>query len=84
MKTNVKNIKSWLVAIVIFVIIVPVIWVVVIRMEGEDPKIELALTSPALGLSQTISASIEDNKSGLRNAWMGLVRDDKAFVLLQD
>ena len=73
-----------MVTIVILVIIVPVIWVVVVRMEGEDPKVELTLTSPALGLSQTITASLEDNKSGLRNVWVGLVRGDKEFVLMEE
>jgi murein DD-endopeptidase MepM/ murein hydrolase activator NlpD len=72
------------VTIVILVIIVPVIWVVVIRMEGEDPKVELMLASSALGLSQTISASIEDNKSGLRSVWVGLVRGDKEIVLFEE
>ena len=83
MKTKGKYARSWLITVVVLVVIVPVIWMLIIRLEGEKPVIECKLASPALGLSQKLPVDVSDSKSGLRTIRVDLVRDGKEHVLLE-
>ena len=65
------------------IILVPVVWILVVRLEGEKPTVKMTLASPYFGLSQTLSVSFSDSKSGLRKVWIGLLRDGKESVLFQ-
>jgi len=82
-KTSPKSIKSWLITLVALGVVIPVVWVLVVRLEGEKPTVQFDLTSPWLGPSRTLSFSFSDPKSGLRSLWIGIVQDGKEIVLLQ-
>ncbi len=83
MKTKTKNIKSWSISIVIVSVAAAIVWVLMIRLEGEKPAVDIDLSSDFFGLSQELSFSVIDNKSGLRTVWIGLIKDGKELVLLE-
>ena len=81
MKAKRKNIKLWIIAIGCLVIILPVAWFLMIRLEGQPPTLELDLVAPYIGASQELSIAVSDKKSGLRRLWVGLLKDGKEVVL---
>ncbi len=83
LKTNKKNIKSRLIVLVCFIVILPVAWILVVRFEGEKPSITLELPSPSIGKTQELTLSVSDAKSGVRRIWIGLVKDGKEVVLFE-
>ena len=83
MKAKKKNIKSRLVILVCFIVILPVAWILVVKLEGEKPSITLELPSPSLGKTQELSLSVSDAKSGVRRIWIGIIKDGKEVDLLK-
>ncbi len=83
MRTQKKNIKSRLIILVCFIVILPVAWILVVRLEGEKPSITLELPSPSLGKTQELSLSVSDAKSGVRRIWIGLIKDGKEVDLFK-
>ena len=83
LKSNKKNIKSRLIVLVCFIVILPVAWILVVRLEGEKPSITLELPSPSIGKTQELTLSVSDAKSGVRRIWIGLVKDGKEVVLFE-
>lgn len=71
----------WLIVIGSLVIILPLAWFLSVRFEGEKPTLELDLLTAYLGVSQDLSISVFDKKSGLRRLWVGLLKDGKEVVL---
>ena len=59
MKKEKKHTKLWLILIAGLIILVPVAWFLIVRLEGEAPKVETNLLSPYLGRSQEISLSVQ-------------------------
>jgi murein DD-endopeptidase MepM/ murein hydrolase activator NlpD len=82
LKTIKKNFRIWVIAIGSLLIIVPIGWLLMVRMEGEKPRMNLDLLSAYLGGSQELTFSVSDAKSGLRRIWVGLLKDGKEAVLL--
>lgn len=83
MRTQKKNIKSRLIILVCIIVILPVAWILVVRLEGEKPSITLELPSPSLGKTQELSLSVSDAKSGVRRIWIGLIKDGKEVDLFK-
>jgi hypothetical protein len=83
LKTNKKSTKSRLIVLVCLIVILPVAWILVVRLEGEKPSITLELPSPFIGKTQELALSVSDAKSGVRRIWIGLVKDGKEVVLFE-
>lgn len=83
MKNKKKNIKSRLIVLVCFIVILPVAWILVVRLEGEKPSITVELPSPSMGKTQELTLSVSDARSGVRRIWIGLVKDGKEVVLFE-
>jgi len=83
LKNKIKNIKLWFISIVTVLVVAAIVSVLVIRLEGEKPAVDIDLPSDFFGLSQELSFSVTDNKSGLRTVWIGLIKDGKELVLLE-
>lgn len=81
MKAKTKNRKLWIIAIGCLIIILPVTWLLLVRLEGQQPTLELDLVSPYIGASQELTIAVSDTKSGLRRLWVGLLKDGKEVVL---
>jgi len=76
-----KHTKLWLFIIACLIIILPVAWFLMIRLEGKEPVVEVDLLSPYLGRTRELTISLSDAESGLRNLWVGLLKDGKEAVL---
>ncbi len=83
MKTKKKNMRSRLIVLVCFIVILPVAWILVVRFEGEKPSITLELPSASIGKTQELSLSVSDAKSGVRRIWIGLIKEGKEVVLFK-
>ncbi len=81
MQAKTKNIKLWIIAIGCLIFILPLAWLLQVRLEGQPPTLELDLVSPYIGASQEITIAVSDSKSGLRRLWVGLLKDGKEVVL---
>ena len=77
-----NNTKFYLLVFLCVIIIVPIVWVLIDRMEGEIPQIEFALLSPSIGKSLNLPVTLTDKKSGLRRFWVALVKDGKEFPIV--
>ena len=84
MKEKSKNRKRLLLGIAGAIIFLPVLWLLLIRFEGQKPEIIFDLTSPYIGKFNEFSISLEDKKSGLRKIWVALIKDGKEVVLSED
>ena len=83
LKDNKKNFKSKLIALICVIIILPLVWILVIKYEGENPSITLGLSSPYIGKTQEIPVSVIDVKSGIKKIWIGLVKEGKEIVVYE-
>jgi len=84
MKKEKKRSKLWLILIGCLVILVPAAWFLMVRLEGDAPEVETDLISIYLGRSQEISLAASDADSGLRQVWVGLLKDGKEVVLYDE
>lgn len=82
MKTKTKYTKYRLAALICVILIVPIVWFLSTRFEGEKPSVTLEIPSLSIKASQEISISVSDTKSGMRMLWIGLYKDGKEVVLL--
>jgi len=71
----------WIIAIGCLIIILPLTWLLLVRLEGQQPTLELDLVSPYIGASQELTIAVSDTESGLRRLWVGLLKDGKEVVL---
>ncbi len=79
-----KNLKKWLIVIFTIAVIVPLIWIVVVKFEGEKPVIDLNLASAVVPADFEITGNVDDGKSGLKRLWIGILQDGKETVLFDE
>ena len=81
MKAKKLNIKLVVIAAGCALIMLPLVWFLIVRLEGEPPTLELDLVSPYIGNSHELTIALSDNQSGLRRLWVGMLKDGKEVVL---
>jgi murein DD-endopeptidase MepM/ murein hydrolase activator NlpD len=81
LKKETKHTKFWLVIIGCLIVLVPVAWFLIVRLEAQGPKLEVDLVSGFLGRSQELSIAVSDAESGLRQLSVALLKDGKEAVL---
>ena len=81
MRKEKKHTKLWLMLSLCLIVVVSGGWFLMVRLEGEAPKLEIDLVSAHIGRSQEISLSVSDADSGLRQLWVGLLKDGQESVL---
>jgi hypothetical protein len=82
LNTKKNNSRVWLWGLLALVILVPVLLVLITRLEGTPPVMQLELASPTVGVEQTLALHVEDTKTGLRQVWVAILQEDKETVLL--
>ena len=82
LKEKTKRKKSGILIIAGIIILVPVFWFLLIRLEGQNPEVGFEIASPYLGKSQKFSISLADPQSGLRKVWVAMVKDGQEVVLV--
>jgi murein DD-endopeptidase MepM/ murein hydrolase activator NlpD len=79
---NKKN-KTTLLIIVCALVFIPLLTTVVLRMEGEQPAVQLDLSSLFIGMDQDLDISLVDHKSGLKRFWVAILQDGKETTLFE-
>ncbi len=64
-------------------ILIPVVWILVYKYEGEKPVVDINLPSLYLKKSYEISLSVEDKKTGLRDIRVSIQQKEKEKILLK-
>lgn len=82
MNTKRKESRTWLWGVLVFIVLAPIVFVLIKRMEGTPPQMRLELPSSTLGADQTLTLHVEDPKSGIRQVWVAVLQDGKESVLL--
>lgn len=77
-----KKIRVWIIVLFCIIVIAPAAFVLITRLEGEKPSILLKLPQNSINKSHELIIIASDNKSGLRKIWIGLLKDNKEFPLL--
>jgi murein DD-endopeptidase MepM/ murein hydrolase activator NlpD len=77
-----KILKSKVILVICVIVLLPVGWIAVIKLEGKKPSILIEKPSPYIGTTQSLSVTVSDPQSGIRKVWIGLVKDGKETVLL--
>jgi len=83
LKTEKKNLKSRLILLTCIIVLGSAVWIGVVKLEGKKPTILLEPPSQYIGRTQTFSITVSDPQSGVRNVWIGLVKDKKETVLFE-
>lgn len=83
MKIKDIKFKTLLLTAVALIVAIPIIWLLLTRLEGSKPTVTMEPASPSLGASQELTVTAADVKSGLRKVWIGLLKDGKEAVLFQ-
>ncbi len=78
-----KRLKLIFVILLGIAIIGPGGWFLWTKYEGRAPEIKLDLQKNVLGAVTEISGTIEDDRSGVRKLWVGLIKDGDETVLLE-
>ena len=73
--------RSWFIILLVLVILVPVGWFVILRMERDAPDIKLTPELTFLGESQTLNVTLSDPKSGLKKVEVNLIKEGKEALL---
>jgi len=84
LKEKNKRKKLWFVGIVAGLLLLPVLWLLFVRLEGQKPVIRFELASPFVGKSNEFSVALEDKKSGLRKIWIAIIKEGKEVVLIDE
>jgi murein DD-endopeptidase MepM/ murein hydrolase activator NlpD len=83
LKEKSKSKKWWFAGIAVAILLLPVLWLLLVRLEGQKPEITFKQASPFIGESHDFSFSIADAKSGLRKVWVALIQNGKEVVLTE-
>jgi len=67
---------------VLLLFLVPLTVLLVKRMEGHAPTATLVMESAALGAERSLTLKVADPQNGIREIWVGILKDGKETVLL--
>lgn len=77
------NWMSKLVLLLLVLCIIPGIWVMVVKLEGEKPRIKTPFSQAAVGGGQELRFTATDEKNGLRSLTVSLTQKQKTVDLFQ-
>jgi len=83
LKEKSKNKKRWFATIAVAILLLPVIWLLLVRLEGQKPEIIFEQAAPFIGKSHDFSFSITDPNSGLRKIWVAMIQNGKEVILTE-
>ncbi len=83
MKVKRKIFIFCFITLVVFPIVLPAVWFLRQRFEGEKPRIQIEMPSPVIAASHELPVSVSDDRSGLRSIWIGLSQNGQEVVLFE-
>jgi murein DD-endopeptidase MepM/ murein hydrolase activator NlpD len=84
LKEKKKNIKMILITVLALVVLIPAIVLLIFRLEGKAPEVEVILPSAAVGVSQEFSVAVGDPGSGIRRVKVSVIQDGEEHLLAQE
>lgn len=78
-----KKFKKWLLIVLFAAVIVPLIWVVLVKFEGKAPVINLKLATLTIPADFEIAGYAEDHESGIKTLWVGIIQNNRETVLFE-
>lgn len=78
--------KSWkkIVLILLILAIIPTVFILIQRLEGEPPKVEFKIQSKYIGKQGKIDLMISDHKSGVKRVWVSIFKDGSETVVFKE
>ncbi|MCU0597690.1 MAG: M23 family metallopeptidase [Desulfobacterales bacterium] len=76
------KVRAWLLTACVLIIILPVVWYLSIKLEGEKPVIEMDEIRGALPSKSELSGTVVDMKSGVKKILIQLIKDNKEIILM--
>jgi murein DD-endopeptidase MepM/ murein hydrolase activator NlpD len=83
LKEKSKSKKRWFAGIAVAVLLLPVLWLLIVRLESQKPEIIFEQATPFIGKSHDFSISIADPNSGLRKIWVAMIQNGKEVILTE-
>jgi murein DD-endopeptidase MepM/ murein hydrolase activator NlpD len=83
LKEKSKSKKRWFAGMAAAVLLLPVLWLLMVRLEGQKPEIIFEQATPFIGKSHDFSISIADPNSGLRKIWVAMIQNGKEVILTE-
>jgi murein DD-endopeptidase MepM/ murein hydrolase activator NlpD len=83
LKEKSKSKKGWFAGIAVAILLLPVLWLLLVRLEGQKPEIIFEKASIFIGKSHDFSLSISDPNSGLRKIWVAMIQNGKEVILTE-
>jgi murein DD-endopeptidase MepM/ murein hydrolase activator NlpD len=74
--------KAWILGPVVLLFLVPLTILLVKRMEGHAPTVALEMESASLGADRSLTLNVADPQNGIREIWVGILKDGKETVLM--
>jgi murein DD-endopeptidase MepM/ murein hydrolase activator NlpD len=74
--------KAWILGPVVLLFLVPLTILLVKRMEGHAPSAVLEMEAAALGADRSLTLKVADPQNGIRQVWVGILKDGKETVLM--
>ena len=75
------NPRTWIILCIL--VFLPMLVMLVIRMESEQPSVSFELPSKFIGLDKRLEIKLEDQKSGLKRFWVAILQQGKETTLLE-
>ena len=69
--------------VLIFMVLIPVIWILAYKFEGKKPVVDIKLPSLYLKKSYEMSLNVTDHKTGLRRIMVSIMQKGRENVLLE-
>ncbi|MBT7086298.1 MAG: M23 family metallopeptidase [Desulfobacterales bacterium] len=79
--SNKKKIVLKLILLTCLLTLIPIIWWLLVMLEGGKPSIELDLAGRFIGESQEINIKVSDKETGIRKLWIGLYKNGREHIL---
>ena len=83
LKEKSKSTKRWIAGMAVAILLLLVLWLLLVRLEGQKPEIVFEQASPFIGKSYDFSISITDPNSGLRKIWVAMIQNGKEVILTE-
>jgi len=74
--------KRVVLSILVIIVLLPIIWVLVYKFEGQAPVVDVALPSLYLKESYEMSITVSDRKTGLRSIMVSVMQQGREKTLL--
>jgi murein DD-endopeptidase MepM/ murein hydrolase activator NlpD len=78
------SIRMLVFSVLVLTIILPAVWYLYLKLEGEMPAIEMGEIPLVFPAKSELSGTVVDMKSGIKKIWIQLQKENKEIVLVEE